>query len=50
MIRDLMATVERVKLAVEQRAEQQRIAEELHEIYSMQIAVTPHDQVLVGAA
>ena len=43
---DLMATVERV----EQKAEQQRIAEELHAIFAMQIPLAQRGQVFQGAA
>jgi len=46
LISDLMATVERV----EQKAEQRRIAEELHEIFTMQIPITEGSRVLMGAA
>jgi hypothetical protein len=48
LIQELMATVERV----ERRTEQHRTAveRELHEIFSMRIAVTPSDQVFMGAA
>ena len=48
LIQDLMAIVDQA----EQRAEQQRIAEqrELHEIFSMQIPVTELDRVYMGAA
>jgi hypothetical protein len=48
LIKDLMATVERV----EQRAEQQRIADEqeLHTIFAMQIPLTDSDRVFMGAA
>jgi hypothetical protein len=46
MISDLMTTVERV----EQKAEQRKVAEELHAIFSMQIPVTDSDQIFMGAA
>jgi hypothetical protein len=46
LIGDLMTAVERAEL----RAAQQRISEELHEIFSMQIAVPAADQVYEGAA
>lgn len=48
LIKDLMATVERV----EQRAEQQRIADEqeLRTIFAMQIPLTDSDRVFMGAA
>jgi hypothetical protein len=48
LIRDLMATVERVERAGPQQeaADQQ----ELHAIFAMQIPVTKSDQVFMGAA
>ena len=46
LISDLMATVEQVR----QRAEEQRIAKELHEIFTMQIPVADGDHILTGAA
>ncbi len=46
LISDLMATAERV----EQKLEQERIAEELHEIFTMQIPVTDGHQAYMGAA
>jgi hypothetical protein len=46
LIRDLVATVER---AVE-RNNEQRIAEELHAIFAMQIPVVDKDHLLLGAA
>jgi len=46
LISDLMATVERV----ERKAEQQRIAEELHTIFAMQISPAGSDQFFQGAA
>jgi hypothetical protein len=45
LIMDLIATVDRV----EQKAEQERVAEELHEIFTMQIPVD-NDQAFMGAA
>jgi hypothetical protein len=45
VISELMAMVDRV----EQRAEQQRMAEELHEIFTMQIPVDG-DRTYMGAA
>jgi hypothetical protein len=44
LINDLMATVERAG----QRAEQQRMEEELHEIFTMQIP--ERDRAYMGAA
>ena len=46
LINDLMATVDEVR----QKAEQQKIAEELHAIYTMQVSVPESDQILTGAA
>jgi hypothetical protein len=46
LINDLMATVERVGA----RAEQQRMEEELHEIFTMQIAEAEGDRAYMGAA
>jgi len=46
LISDLMAAAERV----EQRLEQQRIAEELHEIFTMQIPVIDGHPAYMGAA
>ena len=46
LISELMAAVEHAERAAEER----RVAEELHEIYTMQIAVTPNDRVVMGAA
>ena len=46
MISDLMTTVERA----EQKAEQRKVAEELHAIFSMHIRVTDSDQIFMGAA
>ncbi|MFZ0806988.1 MAG: hypothetical protein WAN03_12420 [Candidatus Sulfotelmatobacter sp.] len=45
LIRDLMTAVERAEFC----AEQQRISQELHEIFAMPIAV-PADQIYEGAA
>jgi hypothetical protein len=54
LISELMATVERAEsraqLQAKQSAEQERIDEELHAIFSMQIAVTDGGQVFMGAA
>jgi len=54
LISELMATVERAesraKLQAKQSAEQERIDEELHAIFSMQIPVTEGGQVFMGAA
>jgi hypothetical protein len=46
LIADLMVAVERA----EQKAEQQRIAEELHEIFTMQIPMDEGNRVFEGAA
>ena len=46
LIRDLMAAVEHAEL----RVAQERISEELHEIFAMQIPVPAEDQVFEGAA
>ncbi len=46
LITDLTVAVERA----EQKAEQRRITEELHEIFTMQIPVNEGDQVFEGAA
>ena len=46
LINDLMRAVERA----EQKAEQPRMAEELHAIFAMQIPVAERDQVFQGAA
>jgi len=46
LINDLMRAVERA----EQKVEQQRVAEELHAIFAMQIPVAEPDQVFQGAA
>ena len=46
LIADLLVTVERA----EQKAEQRRIAEELHEIFTMQIPMGEGNQVFEGAA
>ena len=54
LISELMATVERAesraKLQARQSVEQERIDEELHAIFSMQIPVTEGGQVFMGAA
>jgi len=46
MISDLMAMVERA----ERKAEERYVSEELHAIYTMQIAETRGDQIYMGAA
>ena len=46
MISDLMATVERA----EQKVAQQRVDEELHAIFAMQIPVVQSERVYMGAA
>jgi hypothetical protein len=46
LISELMAMVDRV----ERRAEQQRLTEELHEIFTMQIPVAEGEQAFMGAA
>ena len=46
LISDLMTAVERA----EQRAEQRKVAEELHAIFAMQIPVAEGDQIFMGAA
>jgi len=54
LISELMATVERVELRAEfqakQSVEQERMDEELHVIFSMQIPVTDGGQIFMGAA
>jgi len=45
LISDLMKTAERVGMVAEQQ-----ITEELHEIFTMQVAVADNDQVYQGAA
>jgi hypothetical protein len=54
LISELMATVEqaesRAELQAKQCAEQERMDEELHAIFSMQIPVTDGGQVFMGAA
>ena len=50
MISELMATVERAELRVATKAEQERMDEELHVIFSMQIPITQDGQVFMGAA
>ncbi len=46
MINDLVATVERA----EQQIQQQKMDEELHVIFAMQIAIDQGDQLFMGAA
>ena len=46
LISELMAAVEHA----EQAAQERRVAEELHEIYTMQIEVAPNDRFVMGAA
>jgi hypothetical protein len=46
LISELMATVDRAEL----RAEQQRVQQELHEIYTMQIPLTDGEPAFMGAA
>lgn len=48
LIEDLMAAVDQAQV----KAEERRIAEaqELHEIYAMQIPITDDGQILMGAA
>ena len=48
LITDLMATVARAEHTAEQR--QGTVAQELHEIFSMQIPVTQGERVYMGAA
>jgi hypothetical protein len=50
LISELMATVERAELRVATNGEQERIDEELHAIFSMQIPITQDGQVYMGAA
>jgi D-mannonate dehydratase len=54
LISELMATVERAEfraqLQAKQSVEQERMDEELHAIFSMQIPVTEGGQVFMGAA
>jgi hypothetical protein len=54
LISELMATVERAesrtRLQARQSAEQERMDEELHVIFSMQIPITQDGQVFMGAA
>jgi hypothetical protein len=54
MISELMATVERAEsrahLQAKHSAEQERMDEELHVIFSMQIPVTEGGQIFMGAA
>lgn len=46
LIRDLMATVDRV----EKQVDEQCLAEELHAIFTMQIPITEREPVFKGAA
>ncbi len=46
LISELMATVDRA----ERRAEQQRVQQELHEIYTMQIPLRDGEPAFMGAA
>ena len=46
MISDLMSMVSQV----EEQAKQRRIAEELHEIFTMQVPVAEGEQAFLGAA
>jgi hypothetical protein len=46
LIKDLMATVE----LAGKRVEQQRLEEELHEIFTMQIPIADGGEILMGAA
>lgn len=46
LISDLMATVNQA----ERRAEQQRMDQELHEIYTMQLPLTEGEPTFMGAA
>jgi hypothetical protein len=46
MISDLMATVERA----ERKAEQQKVADELHAIFAMRIPIAENEQIFMGAA
>ena len=50
MISDLMATVARVQTRAQLQVEQQRIDEELREIFSMQIPIDKNDRLFMGAA
>ena len=46
LINDLISMVDRA----EQRADDKRMAEELHEIFTMQVPVAQGDQAFMGAA
>jgi hypothetical protein len=46
LIKDLTTTVE----LAGKRVEQQRLAEELHEIFTMQIPIVDGGEILMGAA
>jgi hypothetical protein len=46
LISDLMAAAERAR----DQAQQRRVEQELHEIFSMQIPVADGDQIFMGAA
>ncbi len=46
LISDLMTAVERA----EQKAEQGKVADELHAIFAMQIPVADNEQIFMGAA
>jgi hypothetical protein len=46
LIRDLMMTAERARML----ADQERMTEELHQIFTMQIPVTDGEQAYQGAA
>ena len=48
LIRDLMATVERAELTVEQKRVSD--AQELYRMYALQVPITQADQILLGAA
>jgi hypothetical protein len=50
LISELMTTVERAELRAEKSLDEERIAEELHAIFTMQIPATPDGQVFMGAA
>lgn len=46
LISELVAVVEHAEQSVEER----RVAEELHEIFTMQVPVETHDRIVMGAA
>jgi hypothetical protein len=46
LINDLISMVDRAEL----RADEKRMAEELHEIFTMQVPVAQGDQAFMGAA